>query len=46
MKTGSAIKMTELKDYEEVDLQIYQQLIGKLMYLAYKIRPDISFIIG
>lgn len=46
MKTGSAIEITEPKDYKETDLRTYQQLIGKLMYLACGKRPDISFTVG
>ncbi len=43
MKAGSSIKMEDLEDYEKTDLLIYQQLIDKLMYLAYNTRPDIAF---
>lgn len=46
IKTGFAIKMTEPEDYKEANLRIYRQLIGKLMYLVYGIRPDISFVVG
>lgn len=46
MKAGSAIEMTEPEDYEEADLRTYQQLIGKLMYLACGTKPDISFVVG
>lgn len=35
--------MTNPDDYEETDFCIYQRLIGKLMYLAYDMRPDIVF---
>lgn len=38
--------MAEPEDYEKADLCIYQQLIGKLIYLTYKTRPDITFIVG
>ncbi len=46
MKAGSAIEMTDPEDYEETELQEYQRLIGKLMYLACGIRPDIAFAVG
>lgn len=46
MKAGLAIEMTDPKDYEETELQEYQQLIGKLMYLACGTRPDIAFTVG
>lgn len=45
MKAGSIIKMTELEDYEKADLYTYQWLIGKLIYLACGIKPDISFVV-
>lgn len=45
MKAGFIIEITETKDYEEVDLHIYQRLIDKLIYLAYGIRPDIFFVV-
>lgn len=46
MKSGSAIDMTDVDDYEEQDLHTYQRLIGKLMYLACGTRPDIAFAVG
>ncbi len=46
MKAGSSIEMTEPEDYKETDLRIYQQLVGKLMYLAFGTRPDITFVVG
>lgn len=46
MKADSAIKMMESKDYEEANLYIYQQVIDKLMYLAWGTKPDISFVVG
>lgn len=46
MKTGLSLKMLEPNDYDKTDLHIYQQLIGKLIYLAYETRPDIVFVIG
>lgn len=46
MKAGSAIDMSEANDYQEKDLQKYQRLIRKLMYLACGTRPDIIFTVG
>lgn len=45
MKAGNFIEMQN-DDYEEVDLKVYQRLIGKLMYLSCGTRPDISFVVG
>lgn len=46
MKAGSFIEMDESDDYEQVDLGVYQRLIGKLMYLTCGTRPDIAFAVG
>ena len=46
MKIKSAINMSDVDVYKEEDLHTYQQLIGKLMYLACGTRPDIAFAIG
>lgn len=45
MKIGNFIEMQD-DNYEEVNLKVYQQLIGKLIYLLFKTQLDISFIIG
>ena len=45
IKTGLAIKIFNPDDYDEIDLYRYQCLIGKLMYLACEIRPDIAFVV-
>lgn len=45
MKTNSAIEMTEPENYKKVDFHLYQQLLGKFMYLVYETRSDISFTI-
>lgn len=34
------------RDYQQADFIIYQQLIDKFIYLSYKTRPDIAFIVG
>lgn len=38
--------MSDIGAYMEEDLNTYQQLIGKLIYLAYKTRSDIAFAAG
>ena len=45
MKADSSIKMSDPEDYEEANVHTYQRLVGKLMYLSYGTRPDISFVI-
>lgn len=45
MKTGNFTEIQGEIDYEEVDLKVYQRLIGKLIYLSCGTRSDISFII-
>lgn len=37
--------MIKLDDYNKTDLQKYQKLIDKLMYLAYGTKPNIVFAI-
>lgn len=46
MKASSSIEMSELEDYEEADLCMYQRLIRKLIYLSYDIWLDIIFVVG
>lgn len=46
IKAGSSIEMSDLEDYEEANLRTYQRLIGKLMYLVCRTRPDIAFVVG
>lgn len=46
MKAGSTLFLDQAGDHIQADLTIYQQLIGKLMYLACRTRPDIAFIDG
>lgn len=46
MKASNFIEMQGEDDYKKVDLKVYQWLIGKLMYLSYGTRPDISFVVG
>lgn len=46
MKTGNFIDMPEADNYKEANLKTYQRLVRKLMYLLYKTRPEIAFVIG
>ena len=46
MKADLSIEMTDLEDYEETDLRMYQRLVGKLMYLSCGTRLDIAFVVG
>lgn len=46
MKAESAIEMIKPDDYEKINLCKYQRLVSKLMYLAYGMRPNITFIVG
>ena len=45
MKAGSVIDISKVGDYEETDLQIYQCLTDKLIYLVYGMRSDIAFVV-
>ena len=46
IKAGNFIEMQGKDDCKEVDLKVYQRLIGKLMYLSCETRPNISFVVG
>lgn len=46
IKAGSEIDMSKLDDYKEIDLQIYQYFISKLIYLVYGTKLDIVFVIN
>lgn len=45
IKIGNFIEMQGKNDYKKVDLEVYQYLIGKLIYLFCRTRLDISFVI-
>lgn len=46
MKVGNVIQMNNIDNYKETNIKIYQRLVGKLMYLLFSTRPNISFEIG
>lgn len=46
IKTWNFIDIHKVDNYKEANLKVYQQFIEKLMYLSYKTRPDITFIVG
>lgn len=45
MKVGSIIEMLDSENYDKRDLHKYQYLIGELMYLLFRKKPNIIFII-
>lgn len=45
MKAGSSIEISDLENYEEADLHIYQKVVKKLIYLSCSTRPDISLVV-
>lgn len=38
--------MLDSKNYDKIDIYEYQHLMNKLMYLLYKIKPDIIFTVS
>ena len=46
VKAGSTLTLNQVNDQISVDMVAYQQLVGKLIYLAYRLRLDIAFVIG
>ena len=46
IKAESSLILDQVGDPRPINMGVYQQLLGKLMYLAYRIRPDIAFVIG
>lgn len=45
MQTRLLIEIEDPKNYTKINLQTYQQLIGKQIYLAYGTWPDIAFVV-
>jgi hypothetical protein len=46
IKPGTTISLDDPGDDEAANILDYQRIIGKLLYLNYDIRPDISFAVG
>lgn len=46
MKASSVIEMLDFGDYDITNFQKYQFLIGKLIYLLYRTRPNIAFAVS
>lgn len=46
MKADLFIKMTDLENYNEINLYMHQKFVEKLIYLLCGTRPDIVFAIG
>lgn len=45
VKAGLTLIFDQVDDHISVNLIVYQQLVSKLMYLAYGIRPEIAFVV-
>ena len=45
VKVCSWLFLNQTRNYQQVDLTVYQQLVGKLMYLNYRTSPDFAFIV-
>lgn len=45
MKAGLSPTLDQDGNHAQTNVIAYQHLIGKLMYLAYEIRPNIAFVI-
>lgn len=46
IKTVSTIPINQISNNIVIDLTLFQHLVGRLMYLPYDIRSDITFIVG
>ena len=46
VKAGSTLFLDQAGDHQQANSIEYQRLIGKLMYLSCRIRPDIAFVMG
>lgn len=45
MKASSFIEINKLDNYNKTNLSDYQKLIKKFIYLVYKMRPNIAFVV-
>lgn len=46
IKVDSTFTLDQVGDFFMADIIVYQHLIGKLIYLSCKTKPDIAFVIG
>ena len=46
IKVGLLLILNQGRDHFPINMVVYQQLVGKLIYLTYETRPDIAFVIG
>lgn len=46
IKAENFIERLYKRDYKEDNIKAYQYLIGKLIYLSYRIQPDVLFVVG
>ena len=46
IKVGLSLALNQTGDLVQANIIAYQQLVGKLIYLSYRIQPDIAFVIG
>ena len=46
MKASSSLLVDQAADFVQAGMTVYQWLVRKLIYLGYRIQPDIAFVIG
>ena len=46
MKVGLSLILNQVENHLQTNIIVYQQLVGKLIYLACGIRSDIAFVVG